>query len=39
MQECWEAVLEDLGSWTNSFLFSGKWYQGKVFADRGDTGR
>lgn len=43
MQEGWEAVLQELGSWTNSFSFSGKQYQEKVFAEPktepGDTER
>lgn len=33
MQEGWEGVLEGLGSQTNSFSFSGRWYQEKVFAE------
>lgn len=43
MQEGWEAVLEELGSWTKSFLSIGRWYQEKVFAEPkrepGDTER
>lgn len=33
MQEGREAALEELGRQTNSFAFSGKWYQEKVFAE------
>lgn len=43
MQEGWEAVLQELESQTNSFSFSGKQYQEKVFAEpkmeRGDIER